>query len=158
MTTSIPSTLFTTELLYVLTETFESVQGIYLDKGTSLIETLAGLSAEQASQVVGSQCASIAAHVTHVCFYLDVLDHYMKTGQDERVDWGEIWRTVRAVNIDEWARLQTRLRQAYQRLQAAIPAYESWDVEYSIAGAIGVVAHTAYHLGEIRRASCVVVQ
>lgn len=154
MPSLIPSDVFASELLLVLSETFESVQGIYLDKGASLLETLAGITAEEASIPVGNKCATIAAQVTHVCFYLDVLDHYMKTGKNQDVDWGEVWRTVREVTPEAWTALQERLRQTYLRTREAVLAYDCWDVEYSLAGAVGMLAHTAYHLGEIRQATC----
>jgi len=156
MTSSIPTQQFTSELLDLLTETFESVFGIYLDRGTSLLETLAGISAAQASVAVGGQCATIAAQVTHICFYLDVLDRFIQTGQNEPADWGEVWRSMSGVTPQEWTALQDRLRQAYQRTRATIQAYECWDQPHSLAGAMGIVAHTAYHLGEIRQATCTV--
>lgn len=156
MSASIPVEKFTTELLLVIKEAFESVEGIFLDKGTSLFETLAGITAEEASIPVGGKCATLAAQVAHVSFYLGVLDNYMTTGQDGGADWGEVWRTVKGVTPEEWAALQERLRQDYQRLCTAINNYPTWDVQYSIAGAIGVAAHTAYHLGEIRQALCTI--
>jgi hypothetical protein len=156
MSATISTAQFTSELLVLLAETFESVQGVYLDQGTSLLETLAGISAEEASIPVGGKCATIAAQVTHVCFYMDVLDRYLQTGQNESVDWGEVWRTVGAVTPEAWTALQERLRLTYQRMRAAIKAYQQWDTQYSIAGAVGLVAHCAYHLGEIRQATCTV--
>jgi hypothetical protein len=156
MTTQISAEQFKKELLLLLNETFEEVQGVYLDKGTSLLETLATISAEEASIPVGGRCASIAAQVAHVCFYLDVLERYLKTGQNERVDWGEVWRTVREVTPVEWSALQERVRLAYQRTCEGILAFEAWDTEYSLAGAMGIMAHNAYHLGEIRQAMCTV--
>jgi len=158
MAGSISSTQFTDELLFLLTETFESVQGVYLDKGTSLLETLAGISAAEASIPVGGKCASIAAQVTHVCFYLDVVDRYVRTGQNEPVDWGEIWRTVQDVTPEAWSALQARVRQAYERTRQTLLAYNNWEVEHSLGGAMGILAHTAYHLGEIRQAMCSVKQ
>lgn len=154
MTTSIPVERFTNELMFVIEESFESVHGIFLDKGTSLLETLAGITAEEASIPVGGKCATLAAQVAHICFYLGVLDHYMTTGQDVGSDWGEVWRTVKGVTPEEWTALQERLRQAYQHLREGVKNYQTWEVEFSIAGAIGVAAHTAYHLGEIRQALC----
>jgi len=156
MATSILPTQFTGELLLLLTETFESVQGIYLDRGTSLLETLAGITAEEASIPVGNKCATIAAQVSHVCFYLDVLDHYLKTGQDEQADWGEVWRTVSAVTPEAWSALQDRLRQAYLRARDGILSYDHWEVKYSLSGAMGIAVHAAYHLGEIRQATCTI--
>jgi len=63
------------QLLDALDETFEQVHGIYLDKGTSLFETLATITAEQASQPVGGRCATLAAQVAHVNLYLGVIEH-----------------------------------------------------------------------------------
>ncbi len=158
MADTIPAKLFTEELVALLTETFESVQGIYLDGGTSLLETLAGITAEEASIPVGNKCATIAAQVAHVSFYLDVLDRYIKTGQNERLDWGEIWRTVRGVTPAEWDASRERLRQAYLRTMEMVKNYDFWETENSVGGALGILAHTAYHLGEIRQATCTVVQ
>lgn len=156
METTISPSRLTTELLTLLTETFEDVQGIYLDRGTSLLETLSGITAEEASIPVGNKCATIAAQVTHVCFYLDVLQKYLQTGQGERVDWGEVWRTVREVTPEQWIALQERVRQTYQHTREMLQTFDRWDGEHSIGGAIGIVVHTAYHLGEIRQATCTV--
>lgn len=156
MTATISPTQFTGELMLLLEETFESVHGIYLDRGTSLMETLADITAEEASIPVGGKCATIAAQVTHICFYLDVLDRYIKTGQNEKVDWGEIWRTVREVTPEEWDELRLRLGETYQRTRKMIQSYDRWDTADSLSGAMGIVIHTAYHLGEIRQATCTV--
>jgi hypothetical protein len=143
-------------LLTVLDETFENVHGIFLDRNTSLFETLATVSAEEASRPVGQNCATLAAQVEHVRFYIDVLMKFLQTGQNERVDWGEIWRTVSAVTSEEWEQSKTRLRDAYQRLTAMIKGYSNWAGMEAFAGAIGLAAHCAYHLGEIRQALCAV--
>ena len=45
----IQSEHFTKAILMLLEETFEKVEGFYLDKNTSMFETLAGISAEEAS-------------------------------------------------------------------------------------------------------------
>ena len=65
------------ELFELFEETFEQVHGIYLDGGTSLFETLATISAEEASLPVSATCATLAAQVEHVRFYLDVLETYL---------------------------------------------------------------------------------
>ena len=156
MSELIPQADFKKGLLGVLTEAVESVQGYFLDPHTSLFETLSEISAAEASIPVGQRCASIAAQVAHVNFYWEVLERYLKTGQNERVDWDEIWRTVREVTPEEWAASQARLRRTYQRLLKVIEDYDQWETEDSFGGAIGLVAHTAYHLGEIRQATCTV--
>ncbi len=142
------------QLLLVLEETFENVHGIFLDRGTSLFETLSTITAEQASRPVSETCASIAAHVEHVTFYLEIAMRYMK-GERPKVDWTEIWRTVREVTPDEWAASQNRLRESYQRARAQVSS-ETWADKDTIGGAIGLIAHSAYHLGEIRHALCTI--
>jgi hypothetical protein len=147
---------FTAELFAVLKETFEQTQGIYLDSGTSLFETLAQISAAEASRPVSGRCASIAAQVAHVTFYLDVLERFLRTRQNEKADWGDIWRRIEAVTPEAWANSQQELKQAYQRVLETLRNLEDWGAGDNIGGALGIVAHTAYHLGEIRQALCVI--
>jgi len=146
---------FTTALKKVLDETFDNVQGYYLDGGTSLFETLAGISADEASIPVGGRCATLAAQVRHTAFYLDVVEKSVRDPEFPRVDWGEIWRTVSVVTPAEWNAIKDELRQAYNSILQLIEDMDDWPGDNEIAGAIAVVAHTAYHLGEIRQALCV---
>ena len=146
---------FTNELFPLLEETFERVNGIYLDKGTSLFETLDTISAEEASHPVSAHCASIAGQVEHVRFYLQVLQDYMQQKEIGKIDWQASWY-LKTVTPDEWEALKQRLRATYQGVLALIKSFESWEGENDIAGALAIVVHTAYHLGEIRQALCVV--
>lgn len=143
---------FTRELFECLDETFEQVRGIYLDKGTSLFETLESISAEDASRPVAEGCATIAAHVEHVRFYLDVLEESMRKEQVAKVDWREIWQTVREVTPEEWEARKRGLMDSYRRALATMKSYDRWEGEYGIAGGLAVLTHTAYHLGAIRQA------
>ena len=61
---------FTSNLFKLLEETFEEPQGIYLDKNTSLFQTLETVSDQVASIPVGGNRASLAAQVAHVTFFL----------------------------------------------------------------------------------------
>ncbi len=156
MASQIDSKLFFTEVSSLLDETFENHHGIYLDKGTSLFETLNGISADEASRPVGGKCASIAAQVAHVTFYLGVIERYIQTHDESRVDWGEIWRTTREVTPEEWATLKLQLKNTYQRVLATLRSLDNWNTEAAIGGVLGIVAHAAYHLGEIRQALCTI--
>ena len=147
---------FTEALNLLLTETFENVRGIYLDRGTSLFETLAQITAAEASIPVGGQCATLAAQVKHVAFYLDVLENAARTQQFTPVDWGEIWRTVGAVTPEEWAAIQDELRANHNRVKQLINETVEWNDVNVLASAMGMIVHTAYHLGEIRQALCVI--
>jgi hypothetical protein len=154
MTIQIQVEHFKDAIFTLLDETFDSVHGIYLDKGTSLFETLATISAEEASIPVGGKCATLAAQVKHVAFYLDVLERYVRTGENESVDWGKIWRETSTVNAEEWNAIQSQLRASYDRVKQIIRDTTEWPSEDHISGAIGAVVHSAYHLGEIRQALC----
>jgi hypothetical protein len=145
---------FSNVLLQYMGETFESKHlGIFLDKGTSLFETLATISAEEASIPVGGKCASLAAQVAHVTFYIESWERFVLQGDNSPRDWGYIWRTVEKVTPEEWEDYQRKLWDAYQRMNKLFGENEVWD-EDRMVGALSIVVHTAYHLGEIRQALC----
>jgi hypothetical protein len=144
--------LFKKEIFRCLDETVEKVHGIYLDRGTSLFETLDGISAEDASRPIAEGCATIAAQVEHVRFYLDVLNDVMQREEVAKIDWREIWQSVREVTPEEWEEQKRRLRESYKSVLATLKSYEKWESEYGISGALAVLVHTAYHLGGIRQA------
>jgi hypothetical protein len=137
-----------------LDEAFEKVYGIFLDKGTSLFETLENITAEEASFQPCEACASIAAHVKHITFYLQVTDRYIFTTDDFQSDWGEVWRNTHAVTPQEWNEIRSDLKSTYHALRDKLKTVTDWNNERAFGGAWGVVVHTAYHLGEIRRATC----
>ena len=156
MSTQIQADHFTQALYALLDETFDNVQGFFLDKGTSLFETLATISAEEASSPIGGKCATLAAQVKHAAFYLDVTERSVRTNTYERVDWGEIWRTTKEVTPSEWEALKIELRESYNRIKALIRDTPAWPSENEIGGAMATIVHTAYHLGEIRQALCTI--
>jgi hypothetical protein len=156
MSNPIPQTVISRAIMALLEEAFESVKGYFLDPKDSLFDTLSGISASEASIPVGGKCATIAAQVAHVNYYMEVLEQYLLTGKDEQADWGKVWRTVREVTPEEWAASQQALKGTYFRLRTYIESHDDWEREDSIANAIALVAHNAYHLGEIRQATCTV--
>jgi len=151
---TIQSEQFVNAIISLLDETFNQVHGYFLDKNTSLFETLAGISAEEASIPVGGKCASLAAQVKHISFYLDAIIQMIQNPDFQGVDWGEIWRTVEKVNEEEWDAIKQELSVNYNRILDLVKQTPDWSDERAIGGAIGVITHTAYHLGEIRQALC----
>ena len=145
---------FANNLFAFMGETFESKhQGIFLDKGTSLFETLETVSAQEASIPVGGKCASLAAQVAHVTFYIESFERFALQGDTSPRDWGLIWRTIEKVTPEEWANLKSKLWDAYQRMDKLFHENKLWNDD-TIGGALSIVVHTAYHLGEIRQALC----
>jgi hypothetical protein len=145
---------FLNNLFSLYDETFQNHHGIYLDNNTSLLTTLETVSAQEASIPVGGKCASLADQVTHVIFYLELLEKYFLKQEVGKVDWGEIWRTVEKISPDEWETLKNKLRQTYTRPDKLFHNTENWNDEDMIGAALAIVVHTAYHLGEIRQALC----
>lgn len=144
---------FAKNLFQLMSETFENPIGIYLDKNTSLFQTLETVSAQEASIPVGGKCASLAAQVAHVTFFIESFERYALQGDNSPRDWGYIWRTVEKVTPAEWDEYKTKLKAAYQRMDKLFHENKLWD-EDNIGGALSIVVHTAYHLGEIRQALC----
>ena len=138
---------------FLLTETFESVQGAYLDPGTSLFETLAQISAAQASQPMGN-CATIAAHVAHTRYYLEVLEDRMFGRDLSHVNWERIWHEVSAVDDAEWEAQIADLRATYERIKGHLDDAEQWQGVNELSSMLGIIVHSAYHLGEIRQMRC----
>ena len=158
MSTKIDQELITQNLFDILDEAFVTHHGVFLDRGTSLFETLETITAAEASIPVGRKCATLAAQVAHVNFYLEVVEDYILNKERDNVDWGEIWRRVNKVSTEEWTAYQGQLKGTYQRVISMLKNLEDWNDDRPIGGALAIAIHTAYHLGEIRQAMCVVKQ
>jgi hypothetical protein len=150
-TISIPSTLnvtdFRTSYLTILEEIFENVHGFVLDPAESMFETLATISAADASAQVAPGLAPIVAQVNHVVFLIDAQLHAYEGGDR---DWAGSWR-VESVTDEEWQTLIAQLQDRYQQIRTLVSTYEHWDGGF-LGGAIALISHCAYHLGQIREA------
>ena len=58
------------------------------------------------------------------------------------------------VTPEEWEAIKVELRHNYNRILDLIKDTPVWSGDGEIGNAIAIVAHTAYHLGEIRQALC----
>ena len=130
--------------------------GIYVDKGTSLLETLEPMTAEEASSRASDRTGSIAAHVRHVVFYTDLLVRSIRGEELGTVNWREIWENDRPVTPDQWSREVAELRRAYADVRALLSDPATWDREDAPGEFMAIAVHTAYHLGAIRQALAVI--
>ena len=141
---------FTGAVAYLLRESFEgSPEGqpsAFLDRGVGLFSTLDSLSAADVSKYVAG--TTVASHTEHAKFYLDRLCEFIN-GRAERVNWEDSW-LIETVNDDEWDALRQSVRNSYENLLRCLASVEDWT-EDRTGMAIGMVAHTAYHLGAIRQ-------
>ena len=146
--TGIDAEHFRRPFLVLLREIFVggTERDFVLDGGTSLAETLSDISAEEASQRVSTQTASVAAQVNHLCVYVEAI---ISGDPGRRVDWDASWNDAATVNDAEWTALVARARENFEKMDTFCATFEGWDEPF-IGGAMAIMAHTMYHLGEIR--------
>lgn len=153
MTTSVPVSVIKESTKTALTEAFDKVIGMYLDKGDSLWETLDGVTAEQASIPIAPGGNSIASQVAHMTYYFDIMAIYMRGKEPEEKNWDAAWQIIE-VNEDDWNDLQRALRERQSQIFTLIDnAPEDLFADPDIVGGTyAIVAHTTFHLGQIRHA------
>lgn len=146
----IDSKLLVEGVAYLLRETFEgSPEGqpsAYLDRGIGLLSTIEAVSATGAS--ADFEGTTIAAQTEHAKFYLDRLCEFIN-GRSEGVNWDDSW-LIEEVNDDEWTALRSSVSRAYENCLQCLASPREWN-QMQVGMAIGLVAHTAYHLGAIRQ-------
>jgi hypothetical protein len=115
-----------------------------------LLRSIAGLSAEQASAIPPGGGTSIAAHVDHLRYGLELLNRWSR-GEEPFADanYSESWNRI-SVSEEEWAsRREALRREAYAWREALERRRDLTDFE--LTGVVASVAHLAYHLGAIRQ-------
>ena len=149
-TSGIAAKHFAEAAAFLLRETFEGSPAgqpsAFLDRGIGMFNTLAGVSAAAASQEFAG--TTIAAQTEHAKFYLDRLCEYIN-GSTEKVNWEDSW-LIENVNDAEWEALQASVRKAYENTLICLAAERPW-AEAQVGMAMGMIAHSAYHLGAIRQ-------
>jgi len=142
--------VFVGAVAFVLRETFEGPPigqpSAYLDRKAGFFETMADISAEAASKDFHG--TTIAAQTEHAKFYLDRLCEYIG-GRTEPVNWEDSW-LIETVNETEWDALRTAVKESYEKTIRCLAMVDDWN-EIRSGLAMGIVAHTAYHLGAIRQ-------
>ena len=115
-----------------------------------LLRSLDRLSAADASRAVPGGGSSVAAHVDHLRYGLQLLNRWTR-GENPfaDADYRASWRR-QTVSEDAWATLRGDLRaEARTWLEAIAAPRELTDSEWS--GIVASVAHLAYHLAAIRQ-------
>src|SRR6476659_8216666 len=115
-----------------------------------LIRSLQRVSAEKASAVPSGGGASIAAHVDHLRYGLELLNRWDR-GESPFVDadYSASWDRC-TVSEAEWASRRGALRsEAYAWREALKHSRDLTPVE--LTGVVAGVVHLAYHFGAIRQ-------
>ena len=152
MNSTIPITHVTEAIATLLDEAFNHGRGYFLDPHASIFETLASVTAAQASVPLAGVGATIAAQVKHIAFDLGYVAQCLCHPATPPADWGEVWRTVGRVSHSEWQAIQQELRTNYHHLNTLFAEPSMWTTPHNLSLAIALIAHAAYHLGEIRQA------
>jgi hypothetical protein len=141
---------FVEAVAYLLRETFEGSPpgqpSAFLDRGVGFFNTIDELSAVAASTEFHG--TTIAAQTEHAKFYLDRLCEFLN-GRTTSVNWEDSW-LIETVTDDEWAALRTTVRKSYEDVLRCLAEISDWN-ERQAGMAVGMVAHTAYHLGAVRQ-------
>ena len=69
-------------------------------------------------------------------------------------DWAHIWNTVSTVDALQWQAIVNNLRASYDQVVADLNTHASWTDALELSCMLGMIVHSAYHLGEIRQALC----
>jgi len=130
-----------------------SPDGAYMLNGgdPGLLRSLDRLSTEAASKPAAPRSASIAAHVDHLCYGLDLMNRWSdgESNPWSSADWTASWRRT-TVTESEWTALRDRLRDATRRWTQALQTPRKMS-PLELNGVIASIAHLAYHLGAIRQ-------
>src|SRR5689334_19129806 len=112
---------------------------------------LEAISAAIASQQAIPDKPTIAAHVDHIHFGMNLLTRWL-AGEENPwadADWNGSWRR-NTVTEEQWSVLRANLRKEAVTWQKAVMSRTEWD-DINAAGALSTIAHTAYHLGAVRQ-------
>ncbi len=119
-----------------------------LDRDTGWQQTLSAIDADQASRPIVAGGTSIAAQTAHTAYYVELLEAGM-TGEEPASDWPGSFQPA-VVDDEAWVALRGRLQASLARFRALVTSDLAWD-EQRLGDALGVLAHTAYHLGSVRQ-------
>ena len=128
-----------------------STGAFLLNRGDpGLLRSVQKLSAAEASAVPASGGGSVAAHVDHLCYGLELLVRWNRGEEPfEDANFGASWRRV-SVSENDWVTLRERLSASIQEWHRALQQPASCT-ELALTEMIASVAHLGYHLGAIRQ-------
>jgi hypothetical protein len=124
-----------------------------LDLNTGWTQTLAGVTAEQASRPVVPGGTTIAGQTAHAAYYLELLEDIV-LNREPQADWAGSFAPSE-VDGAGWAAQQARLFSVAARVAAIVRANPSWPEDH-VRGAVAALVHTTYHLGAVRQMARVV--
>lgn len=113
--------------------------------------TLREISAEIASRSVSKSGSTIAAHINHMRYSLELANRHLRgenpyPDSDIPASW-----YVKQVNETDWRDLISSLRKEYEILYQTLDKQPDWSNEALLTDILSHVVHAAYHLGAVRQ-------
>jgi hypothetical protein len=140
-----------TSLRTLMAETFgvsDSPDNYMLENGRAgLLGTIDALSAATASAALAPSEPTIAGHCGHILFLLSFFGAF-DVGQTPVADWEESWAN-HALDEAAWAALRGQLHSTYATVVGRFTDDSAWP-EARVGAAILLLAHCAYHVGQVR--------
>ncbi len=141
-------------LLVLIKETFEGIppgeSGTWFVQGKEgLFDALDTTTAKQASRKPSPQGSSIAAHVNHIRYALQ-LANSEAGGDKPEGTWESSW-DIQAMSDDEWTAANHDIRREYEIFSLWLNSNQDWSDEDTKIYALSILPHMAYHLGAIRQ-------
>ncbi len=121
------------------------------EEGSGILGSVGQLSAKAAFSEKVPGLDSIAAHVQHVSFFVNLaVRAYRGDNAYEGADWTGSWK-IREKTPSEWQRILNELESAVNNISAELKRGIDLDVFPIRRGSMALVAHCAWHLGAIRQ-------
>lgn len=125
---------------------------------SAVLGAIEPLTPEQAFAAPTPGGRSVAAHVAHLRFALDLTLRRLR-GENPPADWTSSFDLAGATP-EHWAALKRDVRSAYEGVVAFLQERRDVPVQdwlpIDLAGLTAMTAHNAYHLGAIRQVARVV--
>ena len=113
-----------------------------------LFGTIAGLTAEVASRPSRPGGPSIAAHVEHLRWTLELVNATTR-GAPWQPDWSASW-SVSSVDEGAWQTLVSEVVREFAELRSVLESDPDVSDPMMLRGVLALAPHAAYHLGAIR--------
>lgn len=116
-----------------------------------LIDLCCDLTADEASARPSLDRQTIAAHVRHLVYHLQLIARTLGGDETafETADWSDAWKHPH-VDEAEWSRLRTELAQLAEEWINSSP-FVPLENPIALTGSLGSAVHFGYHLGAIRQ-------
>jgi hypothetical protein len=121
------------------------------EEDSGILGSLRGLSASSAFAVPVEGLDCIAAHVQHAAYSINLATRAFR-GENAHAtaDWQGSW-VIREKNPAEWQRIFNDFESAVSNISAELTRGVNLDDPMLRRGSIGLIAHTAWHLGAVRQ-------